>query len=191
MKNLPHIDQKPNRRISRSVRALLLVLLTVPLTFQVTQAGESTSNQNSIDPLPVLETVWVFCPQHICDENQSTQVYITATFTSIGYLSGYSGCNRFESSYMVEGSTMHIGAISTTRIGCEVEIMEQEQAFLTALSNTATYRIHVSRLELYAVDSSMLAIFEVKNETLMIFIPYISTHTPKLRAKDKGLQSYP
>jgi heat shock protein HslJ len=66
-----------------------------------------------------------------------------------GKTTGSAGCNRFTGTYRAEGSRVTFGPAATTRKMCpRPEVMEQEQAFLTALGTVATARVDGDRLEL-------------------------------------------
>jgi heat shock protein HslJ len=57
---------------------------------------------------------------------------LTATFTE-DQVSGSAGCNQYNGSYTLDGDTVTIGPLATTRMACEQDVMDQETAFLTAL----------------------------------------------------------
>ena len=66
---------------------------------------------------------------------------ITAVFGEDGSLTGSAGCNNYTTSYTVDGDAITIGPAASTRKMCvEPEgVMEQEMAYLTALTTAATY----------------------------------------------------
>lgn len=55
-------------------------------------------------------------------------------FGSDGRVSGSAGCNRFTGSYEHEGARLSFGPLATTRMMCAPDVMEAEEAFLSALS---------------------------------------------------------
>ena len=63
---------------------------------------------------------------------------ITATFTADGKLTGSAGCNTYTSTYQADAGTISIAEPVTTRMSCPEPkgVMEQEQAFLSALALT-------------------------------------------------------
>ncbi|MFN2387073.1 MAG: META domain-containing protein [Thermoanaerobaculia bacterium] len=67
---------------------------------------------------------------------------------------GNGGCNRFGGTYTLEGARMRFGALVSTKMFCE-GVMEQEQAFLDALSATMGYRIEGDDLELLGPDGAL------------------------------------
>lgn len=87
---------------------------------------------------------------------------ITAVFGEDGSLSGSAGCNNYTASYTVDGDAITIGPAASTRKMCaEPEgVMEQEMAYLTALSTAATYSIQGDQLELRTADSALVASYQ-------------------------------
>lgn len=83
---------------------------------------------------------------------------ITATFEE-GKITGYSGCNSYGGAYTVKGADLQLGEIAMTLMAClEEGVMEQEQAYMEALSNVAKFRLDNDRLELLdASGVSLLA----------------------------------
>jgi heat shock protein HslJ len=75
---------------------------------------------------------------------------ITANFGADGVLGGSSGCNTYSSTYTIDGRSIELGQIAVTAMACaEPEgVMEQEQAYLTALQSAVSYRLTGPALEL-------------------------------------------
>lgn len=67
---------------------------------------------------------------------------------------GNGGCNRFGGTYTLEGSALRLGPLASTKMFCE-GVMEQEQAFLDALSATTGYRIEANDLLLLGPDGPL------------------------------------
>jgi heat shock protein HslJ len=86
---------------------------------------------------------------------------VTAVFGQYNTLTGSAGCNEYSTSYQVEGSSISIGSVVTTKMSCpEPEgIMVQENAYLAILENLATYRIQGDQLDLSSVDGELVATF--------------------------------
>lgn len=83
---------------------------------------------------------------------------ITATFDG-KTVGGTAGCNRYSAGYTVDGNKITIELPLSTMMMCaEPEgIMEQEQAYLTALPQAATYEMRDGRLELRDANGALLA----------------------------------
>jgi heat shock protein HslJ len=56
-----------------------------------------------------------------------------------GRIAGHSGCNSFTGAGVLSDGIVELGALATTRKACPPAIMNQEQAFLSALSKAASY----------------------------------------------------
>jgi heat shock protein HslJ len=65
----------------------------------------------------------------------------TLTFAPDGSLSGHASCNRFMSEYKLSGEGLSIASAAGTRMTCEARLMQQEQAFLAALSGIRSFSI--------------------------------------------------
>lgn len=55
-------------------------------------------------------------------------------------LSGFAGCNRYSSTYVIDGESINIGPIVTTRMACED--MAGESLFIQILSDTSTISVN-------------------------------------------------
>jgi len=87
---------------------------------------------------------------------------ITANFGKDGNLSGSGGCNNYSATYTTDGkSTISIGPAAATRKACAEPqgVMEQEAAYLNALSTAATYRIDGNQMEMRTSDGAIAASF--------------------------------
>ncbi len=84
---------------------------------------------------------------------------ITALFAEDGSLSGSAGVNTYSTAYTTEtdGVMTVEGPIAATQMAGPEELMTQEQAYLTALPQTATYAIEGDQLWLRDADGAALA----------------------------------
>ena len=81
---------------------------------------------------------------------------INATFEE-GKITGFSGCNSYGGAYTVKGAGLQLGEIAMTLMDClEDGVMEQEQAYMEALSNVTKFRLDSNRLELLDASGAML-----------------------------------
>ena len=84
-------------------------------------------------------------------------VAVTALFDQEGKLSGNGGCNSYSAPYSVDGNKIKIDAPVSTRMACEQGVMDQESAYLAALTKAATYKIDGTKLMLRdAGDAAMV-----------------------------------
>jgi heat shock protein HslJ len=85
---------------------------------------------------------------------------VALVFGADGRASGSAGCNRYTVSYVAARDTLKFGTAAATRMMCATAgVMEQEQAFLTALGRVATFRMEGDRLELRGADGALAASF--------------------------------
>ena len=82
----------------------------------------------------------------------------TVWFEVGGNLTGTAGCNNLMGSYVVDGPTVEIGPVATTRKFCSTPpgVMDQEQNMVAALDNAATYEINGLTLTLRDEDGSTM-----------------------------------
>ena len=66
---------------------------------------------------------------------------VTLTFAPDGHLSGHASCNRFMTEYTLSGEGLAIAKAAGTRMMCDATLMDQERAFLAALSGTQSFSI--------------------------------------------------
>ena len=79
---------------------------------------------------------------------------MNALFGADGIISGSGGCNTYNGAYSVDGQSLSIGPLATTRLACDEAVMEQEQAYLTALQASTRYQLTADRLTLRNDDGA-------------------------------------
>jgi heat shock protein HslJ len=86
---------------------------------------------------------------------------ITASFNVDGRISGFGGCNDYNTTYQVEGNEITIGPILSTQKECSDPdgVMEQEGKYLKALETADTYRNLGIVLNLLDTSGHILAIY--------------------------------
>jgi heat shock protein HslJ len=62
--------------------------------------------------------------------------------------SGFSGCNRFRGTYMVNGDTLRFGPIINTQVGCAGNLTV-ERSYLATLGATNRFTVNADSLVLY------------------------------------------
>jgi heat shock protein HslJ len=96
--------------------------------------------------------------------NAVTSVLGGATLTAefdAGTISGNTGCNSFNGPYSVDGQSIEIGPLSSTRAACpNEELQQQEQSYLAALELATTFEITGNRLDLFRPGHTIAATFE-------------------------------
>ena len=82
---------------------------------------------------------------------------VTAEFGTDGRVGGSGGCNRFSGEYTLEGDSLAIGPVASTRMAClEPEgVGQQESAYFAALARVASWSFREERLQLRAADGAL------------------------------------
>jgi|GEM_PF-1664575 len=79
----------------------------------------------------------------------------TLTLTADGKVSGFAGCNRFMGSYTLEGDTLKMGPLASTRMAClNPEAQAQETAFLEQLKSQPKFSVSGNMLSLILADGT-------------------------------------
>lgn len=91
---------------------------------------------------------------------------ITAVFGTDGTLSGSAGCNHYRATYVTQESAITIQAPAATRKICPKPdgVMQQENAYLKALTTAATYAIQGQQLELRTAEDALVALFQASGD---------------------------
>ncbi len=113
-------------------------------------------------PDPLAGSEWA--PTRLGETAANVQVEQFVRFESQGRVVGAGGCNRFTGGYAVAGSgAIEIGPLAATRMACASLPMELEQAFLSALERTSTFRRDGAVLALFAEDGTEVATFSQRD----------------------------
>ena len=72
---------------------------------------------------------------------------------------GHGGVNSFFGPYVLDGSTLRIERLASTRMAGPTELMDQESALLTALQAARSWRVTGDDLELFDARGAMLGRF--------------------------------
>ena len=97
------------------------------------------------------------------DAIKSTALHtkVTAVFADSGALSGSAGCNSYSTTYTVDGDAITIKPPAVTKKLCVKPegVMEQEQAYLSALQKATSYTIEGNMLTLLRPKGTIAATF--------------------------------
>ena len=74
-------------------------------------------------------------------------------------VTGSAGCNRFMGSLLIEGDSLALGRLSTSRMACPLG-MGQERVFLDTLEKAAFWQTDGRHLDLFDSQRRTLARFE-------------------------------
>ncbi len=83
--------------------------------------------------------------------------HITMHFGKDGRIIGYTGCNKYFTTYKTADTSVTIAQPESTRSFCARPegVMDQEARFLELLRSVATFRLEGNRLHLRTVDGAM------------------------------------
>jgi heat shock protein HslJ len=133
---------------------------TVGYGIEATGPGGTARGQQNIDVVagapddPLAQTRWqvtaLYDPELGSPSVPLPSTALTVLFGTGGNLNGSSGCNTYSASYVVDGTLLSITPPLGTGIACaEPEgIMEQEDAFLSALTEVGSFRLRGTQLTL-------------------------------------------
>ena len=113
----------------------LLLAITTSLAMEINQA-----------PVTLPGSAWqvtTFAEQTPLDGHP-----ITFEFDTEGNIAGAASCNSFGGSCAIDGNTLEIGPLRSTRRACQPEVMQQEQNFLALLGAAARWKIDGEELVL-------------------------------------------
>ncbi|MTH64014.1 META domain-containing protein [Paracoccus shanxieyensis] len=71
-----------------------------------------------------------------------------------GHVSGSGGCNRFTGTARIEGATLRIGPLASTRRLCPPAVMDQEAKFLQALTAARSFQTLPAQRKLLLLDEN-------------------------------------
>ena len=108
------------------------LLLSLLLTITASLAMET--NQSSVTLPGSAWQVTTFAGQTPLADHP-----ITFEFDNEGNIAGDGSCNRFGGTCAIEGNTIKVGPLRSTRRACEPEIMQQEQKFLVLLGAVTSW----------------------------------------------------
>ncbi|MGE5251859.1 MAG: META domain-containing protein [Bacteroidota bacterium] len=126
--------------------------MSAALVFALSACGQG-SGQPAGDPLN--GTSWALAS--IDGAAALPNVTATAAFAD-GQVSGSGGCNSYGGSYTVNGDKIQIKQVVSTLMACADQgVMDQESAFVGALSKAKTFTITDGKLEIQTADGKTLA----------------------------------
>ena len=109
--------------------------------------------ENAADPSSLEGVPWVLVSGVAVDGWEA--VAPSLTFED-GQASGSSGCNQFSGLYTVDGSSLELGEIAMTAMGCPPPADEVERTSMDALQGTAGWRLEGEELVLVDADEAEL-----------------------------------
>ena len=130
-----------------------LPLLAALLMSAVAGGCGGDEEESAADPSSLEGVPWVLVSG--VDVDGWEAVAPSLTFED-GQASGSSGCNQFSGSYTVDGSSLELGELAMTAMGCPPPADEVERASMDALQGTAGWRLEGEELVLVDADDAEL-----------------------------------
>jgi len=119
------------------------------LTFAMKSAATSTIPEPTMSTHSRLNAQWRRVGNYVGDRP------VTLSFTAEGKVSGFAGCNNFMGSYTLEGDTLKMGPLASTRMAClSPEAQAQERVFLEQLKGQPKFVAVGSTLTLILSDGT-------------------------------------
>lgn len=156
------------------VEAAYLANLAASKTFTATDAaltiydssGAAILTYAAAEPTSLVGTTWH--ATGINNGNQGVESVAagsdpTAIYAEDGTISGNSGCNEYNGPAVVDGQSITIGPLASTRRACVDEAVSvQETNFLNALQNATTFDSLAGHLELRDDSGALQVSFEAR-----------------------------
>ena len=134
------------------MRSLLLAAVALVLITGC-EAGDEQAAQG---PAALEGTPWMLVDG--LDVDGWEDVAPSASFAG-GTLSGSSGCNRYSTSYTLDGDALELGPLVGTKMACAPPADRVEAAYRAALERAATWRVADDELTLLDADGGELLRF--------------------------------
>ena len=150
-----------------SFRLLLLLAGLLALTALIAGCGGQVEAQSAAAPVQQasdsgLEGVeWMLDSIRNADGDMKSvhpDAPVTMTFEA-GRVSGSAGCNRYFTSYQVDGEKITFGEVAMTRMLCPDPVMAQEQDFVKALAAVVQFAVKEGELTLMDENGDPVLIF--------------------------------
>ncbi len=125
---------------------------------------EQASKTVAIDPdQPLKDVEWQLLSMRK-EQGEMVDALADAPITIVfsdGRAAGSAGCNRYFTSYEIDGNALKMDdKIGTTMMACPGPVMAQEQNYLDLLPKTASFAIDKDQLTLFDAEGGALLIFE-------------------------------
>lgn len=80
-------------------------------------------------------------------------VEVSLVFDSESTLSGYSGCNSYESDYSLNGESFSISGVTSSTDSCAESVMDQETNFIITLEGAESLKLYGDNLVIKSSDN--------------------------------------
>ncbi|MFL0353369.1 META domain-containing protein [Xanthomarina sp. GH4-25] len=116
------------------------------------------------------------------EKNDASSNNLTLQFDNITKtVSGFSGCNRFTGNYKLDGNSITLGPLASTRMACKGSENTIEQKMLQALSQVNVIRFENQELILSNNDLELLKATKYFEDKIAIENNYVIEYTAQTR----------
>jgi heat shock protein HslJ len=119
------------------IRSAVVWLLVVPLLATCGAGSSPSAEGGAVTELP--GTSWNLV--ELGGSVPAGDAKETLVFGADGTVHGNAGCNTFNGTPTIDGSTIRFGPLATTRMACPEPAMSVESAYLAGLAGATTWRI--------------------------------------------------
>ncbi len=145
--------------------SLVSILGTIACALVMTSCANKPSKKATVE---IFGKTWV--AQNLDGQDTLEGARPTLELVSGFRVVGFSGCNRFFGSYVLNGGEIEFGPVGSTRMACPVQVMNQEQQFFQALDATESFFIEAESAWLYFRNSA--------GKNILSFSPRKPTNSP-------------
>lgn len=126
-----------------------------PLQARLFINGNSLSGCGGDPKHLIMGNEWVV--ENIGERGVAEKSRATLQFLPDGRIAGMGSCNRYTGSWSLNGETLEIGPLASTRKACEPALMDQEDRLLRQLESTRSFDINLrGQLMIDSDDGTLL-----------------------------------
>jgi heat shock protein HslJ len=147
------------------IRRIILVSFTLVLLALLAACATATPDPSPTPSAVLVDTDWVLVSLNANPLNDNTQ--ITLNFEEAS-LDGSAGCNTYRGSYAASDDSLRPSGAYWTEMACPEPkgIMDQEKAYLDALTEAARYRVEGDRLEVQNAIGETILVYVRQEEVI-------------------------
>ena len=105
----------------------------------------------------------------IKDSNEASSELTIIFNDSLKTVSGYSGCNRFNGTYILDGSKIKFDQLVSTKMSCPEEKNEVESKMIEALADVNSFILEEETLTLMKNEKNMLTAFKTQSNMMVSY----------------------
>jgi len=134
------------------------MLSTFIILSACTSSADSGTTAATATPSPWVGSTWQLADMNRSEPIAGTEpVMVVASET---YLAGYTGCNLFNSSYILQGDQISLSVFQSSTITCDDPLKVQEDALLLILDSASNFKVEGDTLFLTNPDGERTATYE-------------------------------